>query len=559
MLRDLAAPNFELVTNYRIGNLRPDLAAGVSVAAVQIPTAIAYAQLAGFPPLVGLYASILPCIVYALFGSSRQLIVGPDAATCAMVAATLAAAAGPDPMRYLQYSMALALLVGVVCVVAGLFRAGFIANFLSRPILIGFLTGMGFLIISGQLGKIFGIKIEASEFFPRLAETVVKLHNIHWPTAVFSLALLGLLLVLRRAVPRAPAPLVGIVVGTAAVLAFDLGSRGVALVGAMPAGTLELAWPTTLAWHEWTALVPNAAGVAVLAFCSAMATARSFAAKNDYSINANRDMVALGLANIASGLTQGFCVSGADSRTAINDLVKGRTQLVSIVSALATAAVLLFLTAPLANIPNCALGAVLIFAGVGLIDLPAMLRLRHYHVLEFVCSVVAAVGVLLLGVLPGLAVAIALSLFILLRFSAHPRDAILGLVPGLDGYTPIAGRTDARTVPDTLIYRFEAPLVFYNVEEFATRLRGLVSVSPEPLRFVLFDAETSWGMDSTAADELRRLVHDLRERGIRFGVARSQGLFQTMLKQTGLLDEIGTGNSFVSIRSAIASWHPDFK
>jgi MFS superfamily sulfate permease-like transporter len=221
--------------------------------------------------------------------------------------------------------------------------------------------------------------------------------------------------------------------------------------------------------------------------------------------------------------------------------------------------VLLFFTAPLANAPNCALGAVLIFAGVGLIDFPGTLRLRHCHVLEFGLSIVATLGVILLGVLPGLAIAIALALFILLQFSSHPRDAILGLVPGLDGYNDIAGHPEARTVPGTLIYRFEAPLVFYNVENFTTRVRALVNAAPEPLRFFLYDAEASWGIDSTAADELRLLIAELRERGMRFGIARSKGLFQTMMERTGLRDEIGADNMFVSIRSAIASWHPNFR
>ena len=283
--------------------------------------------------------------------------------------------------------------------------------------------------------------------------------------------------------PRLPVPLAGIALGIGAVLAFNLGAFGVALLGPMPGGSLHFALPSRLSWEDWTTFVPSSAGVAVLTFCSAMAAGRSFAAKNGYAINANRDFVALGLANISSGLTQGFCISGAESRTAINDSVRGRTQIVGIVSALATAAVLLFFTAPLANVPNCALGAVLIFAGVGLIDIPGTLRLRHCHVLEFGLSIVATLGVILLGVLPGLAIAIALALFILLRFSSHPREAILGLVPGLDGYNDIAGHPDARTVPGTLIYRFEAPLVFYNVENFTTRVRALVSAAPEPLRF----------------------------------------------------------------------------
>ena len=558
-LRELAAPNIRLFTAYRSENLRPDLVAGLSVAAVQIPTAIAYAQLAGFPPIVGLYASILPSIVYALFGSSRQLMMGPDAATCAMVAATLVPLAGANPTRYLQLSMALAVLVGGICILAGLGGAGFIANFLSRPILNGFLNGTGLTIIAGQLGKIFGFRMEASDFLPRLTETVAKLGQIHRPTTIFSLILLVVFFALKRTAPLVPVPLAGIALGIGAALAFNLGTLGVALVGPMPGGSLQFALPSSLSWEDWTTLVPSAAGVAVLTFCSAMATSRSFAAKNGYAINANRDFVALGLANISSGLTQGFCISGAESRTAINDSVRGRTQIVGIVSALATAAVLLFFTAPLAKVPNCALGAVLIFAGVGLIDIPGTLRLRRCHVLEFGLSIVATLGVILLGVLPGLAIAISLALFILLRFSSHPREAILGLVTGLDGYNDIAGHPDARTVPGTVIYRFEAPLVFYNVENFTTRVRALVSAAPEPLRFFLYDAEASWGIDSTAADELRSLVTELRERDIRFGIARSKGLFQTMLERTGLRDEIGGENIFVSIRSAIASWHPTFR
>jgi MFS superfamily sulfate permease-like transporter len=242
-LRELAAPNIRLFTAYRSENLRPDLVAGLSVAAVQIPTAIAYAQLAGFPPIVGLYASILPSVVYALFGSSRQLMMGPDAATCAMVSATLVPLAGTNSARYLQLSMALAVLVGVVCILAGLCGAGFIANFLSRPILNGFLNGTGLTIIAGQLGKIFGFKMEASDFFPRLGETVAKLAQIHWPTAIFSFVLLVAFFALRRLVPIVPVPLAGIALGTGAALAFNLGTLGVALVGPMPGVVCSLPCP----------------------------------------------------------------------------------------------------------------------------------------------------------------------------------------------------------------------------------------------------------------------------------------------------------------------------
>ena len=347
-----------------------------------------------------------------------------------MVAATLVPLAGADPTRYLQLSMALAILVGVVCIFAGLCRAGFIANFLSRPILNGFLSGMGLTIIAGQFGKILGFKMEAPDFISRLAETAAKLGQIHWPTAIFSVALLMLFLALKRTLPVVPVPLVGIALGISAVLAFNLG-------GPWRAAPWAYAW-------RWSALRPaDQTRVGRLENPRAELCPRG----RPYLLQRHGRRPQLRREERLHDKRQSrLCRSRSrkhlfgshtrilhqwrDSRTAINDSVKGRTQIVGIVSALATAAVLVFFTAPLANVPNCALGAVLIFAGAGLIDIPGYAPPDDIAMcLEFGTSIVATLGVILLGVLPGLAIAIALGPFILLHFSSHPRQAILGLVP----------------------------------------------------------------------------------------------------------------------------------
>ena len=321
-------PGLDSLLHYRRAWFRPDVQAGLSVAAIQIPTAIAYAQIAGFPPQVGLYACILPMLIYALIGSSRQLMVGPDAATAAMVAAAITPLAAGDPQRLVDLSMIVAIMVGLFSIVAGLARAGFIASFLSRPILVGYLNGIGLSLLVGQLGKLFGYEAATSGFVAGILALLENLLHIHWPTLILG----SLSLLLIAAAAALPAALCGVLLASLAAALLGLDRYGVELLGEVPAGLPQLSWPQT-SLEELKSLLRDATGITVVSFCSAMLTARSFAARHGYSINANHEFVALGLANIGAGVSQGFAISGADSRTAVNDMVGGKTQLVGVVAA----------------------------------------------------------------------------------------------------------------------------------------------------------------------------------------------------------------------------------
>ena len=361
------APGLAALLHYKLADAPADLKAGLAVTAVALPVGIAYAELAGFRPEVGLYSSILPLVAYAIFGTSRQLIVGPDAATCALVAASVAPLAAGDQGTYASLSMVLALLTGVLCIAASFLRLGALADFLSRPILVGFLNGVALSIILGQADKIFGFPVVESGILPRLAEIAGKLDAIQWPTLSVAVGTFLVLLIVPRVVPQLPAALVGMVLAGAAVLLLNLSALGVKTIGHVPAGLPELELPIVDP-KMLPALLAEAAGLALVSFSSLMLTARSFAAKNDYDIDADQDFAALGAANIASAVSQGFAVSGADSRTAMSNEAGGRTHAVGLVVAAAVALVLLFFTAPLQYVPMAALGAVLIAAAMSLID-----------------------------------------------------------------------------------------------------------------------------------------------------------------------------------------------
>ena len=325
-------PGLGIFTRYDRSWLRSDLGAGLSVAAIALPVGIAYADLAGVPAVIGMYSAIFPLLAYALFGSSRQLMTGPDAATCIIVAASLGPLAGGDPDRYLTLMVILTLMTGVMFVVAGWSRLGFIANFLSQPILTGYLNGIALLIIAGQLQKLFGYSGEAEEFFPKLTEFIDKVDHSHLPTLVLGLGLLTVLIVLRRMAPKLPAALIVVVVGIAAVVTLGLDQGGVAVLGSVPAGLPSLQIPA-FEPAAYTALLDDAAGIALVSFTSGVLTAKSFARRNRYEIHANQELIAFGACNIASGLAQGFPVTGADSRTAVNNAMGGKTQLVGVVAA----------------------------------------------------------------------------------------------------------------------------------------------------------------------------------------------------------------------------------
>jgi len=546
LLRDLR--------HYRKAWLSCDVIAGLSVAAVQVPTAIAYATLAGFPPEVGLYASMLPVLVYALFGSSRQLVIGPDAATCAMIAAVLLPMANGDLVHYMKLSAALAITAGLLMVIGGTLRMGFIVNFFARPILIGFLSGIALSIIAGQLGKLLGIAVVNRDFGPSLLELAERLGETHVFSLAVGLATLALLIMVRRQAPRAPAALIALLIAGLAVFLLGLDQNQVKLVGEVPSGLRGFAVPG-LGYEGLQSIFMNAVGLVVVTFTSGMLTARSFAARNGYAINADQEMRAIGFANMASGFFGGFAVTGADSRTAVNDDSGGKTQLVSVIAALATAGVALFLAVPLGHLPIAALAAVLIFSAWGLLDVAGVRRLWAIDRFEFSLSLLTTVGVLAIGVLPGVVIAITLALTEVLIKIYRPGDTLQGIVPGLDGYNDLSLSKDARSVPGVIIYRFDAPLLFFNADYFKARVLSLVDgTTPRP-RWLILNAEAVSQLDSTGAQAFDELIGEMLARGVQVAVARPKLYMRKYGKPMGLGDKIGQDNIFWSVRSAVDAIH----
>ncbi|QXH55693.1 SulP family inorganic anion transporter [Pseudomonas maumuensis] len=545
-------PGLANLLHYRREWFHADLQAGLSVAAIQIPIAIAYAQIVGLPPQYGLYACVLPMMVYALVGSSRQLMVGPDAATCAMIGGAVAPLAMGDPQRIAELSVIVTVLVGVMLIAAGVARAGFIASFFSRPILIGYLNGIGLSLLAGQLSKVVGFKIEGDGFILSLINFFQRLGEIHWLTLAIGLAGLSLLIWLPRRYPRLPAALVTVVVFTALAGLFGLDRFGVAILGPVPAGIPELAWPQS-SLAETKSLLRDALGIATISFCSAMLTARSFAARHGYAINANHEFLALGVSNLAAGISQGFAISGADSRTAVNDMVGGKSQLVGIIAALVIALILLFFTAPMAWIPQAALGAVLLMAGWGLIDVKSLKTIRKLSRFEFWLCLLTTVGVLGLGVLPGIVFAVTLAILRLLYSIYQPTDAVLGWVPGIEGQVDVRQHKDARTVPGLLVYRFDDAILFFNADYFKMRLLEAVQ-NVEKTQVVLFDAEAVTSIDVSGIAALREVRDTLAAQGIHFAIARARGTFLRMLVRSGMAREMEEKLLFGSVRAGIRAY-----
>ncbi|WGX40375.1 SulP family inorganic anion transporter [Pseudomonas aeruginosa] len=545
-------PGLDSLLHYRRAWFRPDVQAGLSVAAIQIPTAIAYAQIAGFPPQVGLYACILPMLIYALIGSSRQLMVGPDAATAAMVAAAITPLAAGDPQRLVDLSMIVAIMVGLFSIVAGLARAGFIASFLSRPILVGYLNGIGLSLLVGQLGKLFGYEAATSGFVAGILTLLENLLHIHWPTLILGSLSLLLMVLLPRRFPQLPGALCGVLLASLAAALLGLDRYGVELLGEVPAGLPQLSWPQT-SLEELKSLLRDATGITVVSFCSAMLTARSFAARHGYSINANHEFVALGLANIGAGVSQGFAISGADSRTAVNDMVGGKTQLVGVVAALVIAATLLLLNKPLGWVPMPALGAVLLLAGWGLIDVQAQKGFWKLSRFEFSLCLLTTVGVLSVGVLPGIFVAVSIAVLRLLYYTYRPSDAVLGWMHGIDGQVELAKYPQATTLPGLVIYRFDAPLLFFNADYFKQRVLAVVDGSERP-NAVLLNAEAMTNLDISGLATLHEVQQILKAQGVHLSLARVTGQTLDLLQRSSMLGEIKPPLVFSSVRSGVSAY-----
>ena len=547
------APGLPKLLAYRRADFPHDVVAGLSVAAVALPVGVAYAQLAGFNPAVGLYASILPLAAYALFGTSRQLIVGPDAATCALVAAAVAPLAGGDQELYLSLSVTLAFLAGVFCIGASFLRLGALADFLSKPILVGFLNGIALSIVLGQIGKIFGFSIAAGGIVPRLLEFAFKLGLTHGPTLAVGAGTFVVLAAASRWLRRLPAALVAMAVAAAAVKLLGLEALGVQTIGAVPAGLPSLQLP-----HFPGRLLPEllaeAAGVALVSFSSMMLTSRSFASKNGYDVDTDREFAALGAANLAAALSQAFAISGADSRTAMSDASGGRTQVTGLVAAAAVAVVLLFFTQPLQYVPIAALGAVLVKAGLSLADVRSLRLLYRIDRQELALSLMATLGVVAVGAIQAIAVVVVLALVRFIRLVARPKVEILGAVEGYPGLHSIERHAEARTIPGLLLFRFNAPVVFFNAPYFKRQVLDAVEAAGAGLKWFVVDMIPVTMMDATGIQAANELLAVMRARKIIFVAAGRQAEWQQWRDQRRLQPDTTGTRVFPTLRAALKAY-----
>jgi high affinity sulfate transporter 1 len=544
------SPLLRSLGKYQKAWLSRDFIAGLSVVAVQIPTAMAYANMAGFPPQVGLYASMLPVIVYGLFSSSRQLVVGPDAATCAMIAALLMPLAHGNLTYYLELMAGLTIMTGLLMVVGGFVHFGFFINFFSFPVLVGYLNGIALSIIAGQLGKIMGITVTERDFLPSLLELAEHINEIQFMTFGLGTISLLTLIFINRMLPRAPAALIALALAGLVAYGFGMEKNGVLLVGVLPSSFPKFSLPG-LGYEGAQSIFMDSVGLLVVSFTSGMLTARSFAARNSYSINPDSEMRAVGAANIVSGLFGGFAVTGADSRTAVNDGCGGKTQMVSVIAGLGTACVVLFLSKPLGYLPITALAAVLIFSAWGLLNIAAWKRLYNLCRFEFWLSLLTTVGVLTIGVLPGVVMAISLALFHVLKGVYQPRDALLGQVPGLDGYNDLSLSPESKTLPGIIIYRFEGPLLFFNAELFKSRIHDLID-NTEPLpHWLVLSMESVNQIDVTGMHACFEVHDELEQKGVQLLIARPTRLVRDLGKNARNIDQFEAPHVYPSIRSAV--------
>ena len=548
------APGLPALLRYRFAaDFRYDLVAGISVAAVALPVAVAYAELAGFDPVVGLYSCILPLVAYAFFGTSRQLMVNPDAATCAMIAAAITPLAAGDPALYGSLAILLTFFTGLFCIAASFLRLGALADFLSKPILVGFLNGVALSILLGQIGKLFGFAIESGRIIPRLLEFITKLPQTHGPTLAVGLGSFAVLLLARRFLPRWPAALITLVVAGIAVAVLELDGQGVAVLGLVPAGLPALRWPTVPLEHL-PALIASAAGLALVLFSSGVLTARSFAAKNRYEIDVDREFAAFGAANIAAALSQGFAVTGAASRTAMADSAGGRTQVTGLVAAATIATVLLFLTGPLRYVPIAALGVVLVFAAFSLFDIRALRDIWKIDRREVALSVLTMLGVVAVGAINAILIAVALALVRFVKLTARPHDEVLGKADGMPGFHSVERHPGARTFSGLALYRFDGPITFFNAAYFKQRALAVADAAGPELRWFVIDAIPISHIDVTGLYVLRDLKETLEERGITLILAGRKTEFLNWLREIGLYRPEHEAHIFSTLRQALKAY-----
>jgi SulP family sulfate permease len=511
---------------------------------------MAYAGVAGLPPVIGLWASMAAIVVYALLGSSPQLSVGPESTTALMTATALAGLAAGDPVRYATLAATLAILVGAVCLVAWVLRLGFLAELLSRPVLVGYMAGVAALMIVSQLGRFLRLDVHGETPAAEVRYVVEHLDEAHLPTLVLALGVLTFLLVGSRLFPRAPVPLVGMVLAAGVTWLFGLQAHGVTVVGPVPSELPSLHLPH-LQPGDLTMLLPASLGIAIVAFSDNVLTARAFEVRSDYHVDNNQELLALGGANLATGLTQGFPVSSSGSRTAIGDAMGSRSQLYSLVALVTVLVTVRFLGPVLAEFPTAALGAVVVYAAVRLIDVPEFRRIARFRRTELALALGTTVAVLAVGALQGVLVAVGLAVLDMLYRVSRPHDGVLGYVPGVPGMHDVDDYPQARPVPGLVVYRYDSPLFFANTQDFTRRALAAVDGAPAPVYWFLLNAEANVSVDLTAVDTLESLRQELERRGVVFAMARVKQDLRDELVRAGFASAVGEDRIYLTLPTAV--------
>jgi len=547
------------LTSFRRDWLTRDIVAGVVLTTLLVPQGMAYAELAGLPPITGLYTSITCLLGYAALGPSRILVLGPDSSLGPMIAATILplVMAKGNAEQAIELASLLALMVAAIMIVAAVAKLGFIADLISKPTMIGYLNGLALTILVGQLPKLFGFKIEAEGLIGEFTEFVRGLaHGEAEPAAAaVGIAGIAVILVLQRWLPKVPAVLVMVVLAIAATTVFSLADHGVSLVGVLPKGFPPLTIPH-VRLSDLGPLFAGALGIALVSLADTISTASAFAARTGQEIHGNQEMIGIGAANLAAGLFQGFPVSTSGSRTAVAERSGAKTQFTGITGAALIILMIVLVPGLFRNLPNPALAAVVITASLSLADIPGTVRLWRQRKAECLLSIAAFLGVALLGVLPGIAIAVGLSILNVFRRAWWPYDTELGRVEGLPGFHDVHSYPDAQHLPGLVIYRFDGPLFFANATTFRDEVRRMAGADPPP-RWILIAAEPVTDVDTTASDMLEDLDEALNAQGVSLVFAELKDPVREKIERYGLTRTIDPRHFFPTIEAAVTAFREE--
>ena len=548
-------PLVDSMKGYSRGKVRVDALAGLTVAALALPSSMAYAELAGLPVTAGLYALLLPVLAYALLGSGLRVVIGPEGAVALLVASALAPLAATGSAQYATLAAALAIAVGAVFLLARLLRLGWIADYFSQSVLVGYITGVAILMILGQVEKLTGVSSTYDGAIRATIDTVGHLGNANLATVAVACGAFAVLILFGRFLPRWPGALVVVVLGILASWLLDLEAHGVSVTGSIPAGLPSFARPHVTG-SDWLSLALPAMAIFLVSFSDSILTARSFAARHGETIDADQELLSFSAANVASGFTHGMPIGTSGSRTAVNDSMKATSQVSGLVSFATIVLILLFLTAPIRYLPTAILGAVIVYASLKLIDPAQWRELASSSRTEVAIAAITSVVVVGIGVLPAIAVAVVLSIIDVIRRTATPSDAVLGYSEPEQRYADVGSHPDAGVTPGVVVYRIQERLFFANAHFFKRRVWAAVDGAPKPVHHLILDATMISGIDASAVGAIREVQTGLHSRNITFEVARATDELRAQFEATGLTGVIGAEHFYGTVTAAVEACAP---